>query len=148
MTTLPARIRGELIAAFLRLTWRQFGSVIGQATPADAYPWVQKGYDKEDSARAAIPRVLGHTQLSYERLVTLYEQVAHLERNNIEGCLVECGVWRGGAAGMMAIANLDTSEKRRDMHLFDSFQGMPEPLVEKDGADALDWAGRVGMAHW
>jgi hypothetical protein len=105
---------------------------------------VPRGYEYEEEARTAISVVRESTQLSYERLVSLFGQVAYLERYGIEGALVECGVWRGGASAMMALANLAKSSKRRHLHLFDSFQGMPEPLIEQDGADVLSWAGTVG----
>jgi hypothetical protein len=84
------------------------------------------------------------SQLSYERLVSLYDQVAYLERYGIQGALVECGVWRGGASAMMAFANLKTGAERRHLHLFDSFEGMPEPSVEHDGAWVLKLAGKTG----
>ena len=38
-------------------------------------------------------------------LQTLYEQAVYCEKNGIEGDFVECGVWKGGAVGMMALAN-------------------------------------------
>jgi hypothetical protein len=112
------------------------GDEIGGCTPLAAYRTVRKGYDLEDAARAAVARVLGHTQLSYERLMTLYQQVAYIERRRLPGALVECGVWRGGAAAVMAQANLDEGRERRLLHLFDSFEGMPEPRRDRDGPEA------------
>jgi hypothetical protein len=53
---------------------------------------------------------------------------------NIRGCVVECGVWRGGM--MAGIADLLGED--RDYFLFDSFQGMP-PAREIDGPAALAW---------
>ena len=117
----------------------------GGCTPISAMRTVRKGYDMEDAAREAVTVVAKHTQLSYERLVTLYEQVAYVERRGLPGALVECGVWRGGAAGMMALANLAHGRSRRDLHLFDSFEGMPEPRADVDGAAAFELmeAGRA-----
>ncbi len=116
----------------------------GGCTPLSGMREVRKGYDMEDAAREAIAMVAGHTQLSYERLVTLYEQVAYVEQRGLPGALVECGVWRGGAAAMMALANLAEGTARRPLHLFDSFEGMPEPSagVDGDAAFALMAAGR------
>lgn len=51
----------------------------------------------------------------------------------IDGCVVECGVWRGGmSAGMAAIL------RKKEFFLFDSFEGLPE-AKEVDGKKALAW---------
>jgi len=141
---LPASVRRRLGARLVRLAWDLPGSEIGKCAPAEAFRTFRKGYDLEDAACEAVSQVIGATQLSYERLVTLYQQVAYLERNQLPGALVECGVWRGGAAAMMALANLAEGSERRMLHLFDSFQGMPEPDLAHDGEEVLRWAGRLG----
>jgi hypothetical protein len=81
--------------------------------------------------------------VSYERLVTLYEHVAYLERNHLPGALVECGVWKGGASGLMALANLREGDERRPLHLFDSFQGLPAANPSIDGAGSTDLTGQL-----
>jgi O-methyltransferase len=48
------------------------------------------------------------------------------------GCIVECGVWRGG----MSAAIADTLPGRVHF-LFDSFEGLPPAKEEVDGADAI-----------
>ncbi len=93
-----------------------------------------KGFSDESEAREALLRVADHTLMSYERAVTLHQQVKYLEQRGVEGDFVECGVARGGAVGLMALANLRYGQERRDFHLFDSFRGLPEPTVE-DGAE-------------
>ncbi len=53
---------------------------------------------------------------------------------NVPGCVVECGVWRGGmSAGLVSVLG-----KERDYFLFDSFEGLP-PAKEIDGQTALEW---------
>lgn len=54
------------------------------------------------------------------------ESCIQLEENKIEGDLIECGVYRGGQimAMMMAMNNLNS---KRDIYLYDTFQGLPEP---------------------
>lgn len=130
------RLRARVKARLLGLALEYTGGEIGRGTPLTAFRTVRKGYDLEDPAREAIAKVVGYTQLSYERLITLYEQVAYLERRRLPGALVECGVWRGGAAAMMAQANLAEGQERRALHLFDSFEGMPEPRQDRDGDEA------------
>lgn len=95
------------------------------------------GYDLEDEAVSAIHVVRQHTMLAKRRLVTLYEQVAYCERNAIPGAFVECGVWKAGAVGLMAIANLRRSPRRRPLHLFDAFDDICEPDAAVDGDRAV-----------
>lgn len=134
---------------------------MGPCAPAGAYQHIRKGYDHETAAREAIGRIetisgrpIHHTTLlSYERLVTLYEHVLFLEGQRIPGCLVECGVWRGGAAALMALACLAEGREPRMLHLFDSFQGLPAPKLEYDGAVGEAMTGRsdgalVGTGVW
>ncbi len=53
---------------------------------------------------------------------------------DIEGSIVECGVWRGGMiAGMSEILG-----KEREYFLFDSFEGLPEAKAI-DGEKAINW---------
>jgi hypothetical protein len=59
--------------------------------------------------------------------------IAHSFRR-IPGCIIECGVWRGGMiAGFADVLGPD-----RKYFLFDSFQGLP-PAEEIDGPAALRW---------
>ena len=57
---------------------------------------LQLGYLHEDAAFEAIQQVKHNTMLPYEQLVSLYEQVAYCEKNNIPGSFIECGVWKAG----------------------------------------------------
>ena len=52
----------------------------------------------------------------------------------VEGCVVECGTWRGGM--IAGIANVLGSGRR--YYLFDSFEGLP-PAAPMDGEAALAW---------
>jgi O-methyltransferase len=63
------------------------------------------------------------------------ENLALAERvRDVPGCVVECGVWRGGmSAGMGKVLG-----PGRDYFLFDSFEGLP-PAREIDGQAALEW---------
>lgn len=98
-------------------------------------------YDLEEEARKALRVVEQYTMCTYQRLITLYQQVNYLDRAQISGSLVECGTWRGGASGMMALAHMATGEPRRHLHLFDSFEGLPEPDASKDGLRSVQYAG-------
>ena len=106
------------------------------------------GYELEAEATECIRIIRDNTMLSKRRLVTLYQQVAYCEEHNIPGAFVECGVWKGGATGMMALANMQTAKQRRHLHLFDAFQEICEPDATVDGERALrevkEFTGRSG----
>jgi hypothetical protein len=78
-----------------------------------------------------------YTMVSVPRLVNLYERAQDANTQQLPGDIVECGTWHGGSAAMMGVACLD-SNTRRDVWLFDSFQGLPKP-GENDGAMEHDF---------
>lgn len=71
-----------------------------------------------------------YTMVSPRLLFALYELVERTVRAGIQGKIVECGVWNGGSAAMIAAAVRDQNE-HREFWLFDSFKGLPEP-TERD----------------
>lgn len=76
-------------------------------------------------------KVKPYTMTSPERVFALCEAVKYIHEKNIEGDIVECGVWKGGS--MMAVAEtlLKLDSTSRDLYLFDTFEGMSAP-TEKD----------------
>lgn len=66
------------------------------------------------------------TMTSPERGYALWSAVNHVVDNDIPGVFVECGVWKGGSAMLMALALLERRVSR-DIFLFDTFEGMTEP---------------------
>jgi O-methyltransferase len=96
----------------------------------------------EAEARPAIAQVRPYTMLPPLRLLSLYDQVAHCDRHGLSGALVECGVWKGGAVALMALANQRHGKTRRHLHLFDSFQEICMPDAAVDGAQAVKEASR------
>ncbi|MDH5677024.1 MAG: TylF/MycF family methyltransferase [Nitrospinota bacterium] len=94
---------------------------------------------------------------SAERMYALYQAVRYLNAANIEGDIVECGVWRGGS--MMIVANTLLAENvsDRNLYLFDTFEGLPRPDEQVDidiwGNRAIDgWlpksSGDDEKSHW
>jgi hypothetical protein len=103
-------------------------------------------FDRE--ALEKIRVVHRHTMLPYGRLYSLYDQAVYCERAGVAGAFVECGTWKGGAVGLMALANLAHGKARRPIHLFDSFESIPEPDAAVDGAKAVSEARAAGAeAH-
>ncbi len=89
--------------------------------------------------------VRSHTMLSEARLFTLYRQAVWCERRRVPGAFVECGVWKGGSAALLAFANLRHGSTRRSIHLLDAFQDICEPDPELDRGLAVDqWRAATG----
>ena len=117
----------------------QLGYAIRRKSYFPSYPY---GLEKE--IEDAISTVRSHTMVPIEGLITLYDQAVFCETHNIAGSFVECGTWKGGAVGIMALANLKHGVARRHIHLFDSFEGLPEPDAAVDGEHAIQQARIVG----
>src|SRR5512133_3633299 len=64
------------------------------------------------------------TMTSFERMYALYSATAYIEKNNIEGDIVECGVWRGGSAMVIAMKLMQMGSVNRKMYLYDTYEGM------------------------
>ena len=68
----------------------------------------------------------------------MYRLAKSVEEKGLSGAIVECGVWKGGCAGVAA-AVVREGGHRRELHLFDSFQGLPEPSGN-DGQEAAEYS--------
>jgi O-methyltransferase len=79
-----------------------------------------------------------HTRFTDLTMVPRDSYVDNLELarmpSSVPGCIVECGVWRGGMSG--GIANI--LGPSRKYFLLDSFEGLP-PAKEVDGKTAIEW---------
>ena len=95
-------------------------------------------YDDEKQAREAIAIVRKNTMASYEPLVTLFQQVKYCESISLDGDYVECGVWKGGASGIMALGSMKYGDGKRQIHMFDIFDDICEPDPAVDGDFAID----------
>ncbi|NDB36190.1 MAG: hypothetical protein EB023_12825 [Flavobacteriia bacterium] len=77
-----------------------------------------------------------HTMTSPQRAKLLWKLCRQAIDRNVPGDFVECGVWKGGSAGIMATAAKNSTKK---VHLYDSFEGLPEPLPI-DGSEAIQYS--------
>lgn len=69
----------------------------------------------------------GISMASTESLYSLYKAIEYIIKGNIPGDFVECGVWKGGVAMLMAFTATKLKDKKRKIYLFDTFQGMTLP---------------------
>jgi O-methyltransferase len=93
--------------------------------PVRRRPKLRRYFD--DEARTTITTVKPWTMTSYDRIFALIVAVRYLVANRIPGEIVECGVWRGGSMQAVAYTLLNLGAADRDLHLFDTFEGMPPP---------------------
>lgn len=63
--------------------------------------------------------------------------------DDVRGCVVECGVWKGGMIAAIAA----TLGPQRAYWLFDSFQGLP-PAQRVDGPAALAWQANTASPRY
>lgn len=109
---------------------------VAESNPFIGYDFAKEGFD-------AVQLTKDHSMLPLINLFTLFEQAVYCEQKNIPGCFVECGVWKGGAVGIMAKANLDFGNSRREIHLFDAFDDICPPDASIDGEKAIKDAKEI-----
>lgn len=74
-----------------------------------------------------IEKVKPFTMTSPERIVSLIRALEYLLQNGIDGDFVECGVWRGGSAMIMADYLTKDMVNDRRLYLYDTYEGMVAP---------------------
>ncbi len=112
----------------------------------------------EKDARKTMLAVKDFTIISPDRLYSLIQAVRYVNRHNIEGAIVECGVYRGGAVMAAILTCKQDRVKSREFFLYDTFSGMSRPTnadrvlnatvnplalerfeMRKTGEDSSDW---------
>lgn len=76
-----------------------------------------------------------NTLVSRDRCFVLWKTLQ--QALNVPGAVLECGVFRGGTAALIA-KTLADAEADRALHLFDSFEGFPETTAGVDRFRAGD----------
>jgi len=89
-----------------------------------------------------ILRAAPHSNCRFEKLSALYDAACALGREGIPGSFVECGVRNGGSAAV--IAAVAAQQASREVWLFDSWQGLPEPGLHDVAPDGQK--GHKGQA--
>ena len=93
--------------------------------------------------RAILDAALPYTMTGVPRLQALVDAVRYCVARELPGDFVECGVWRGGSVVAMIRTLQELGRTDRDIHLFDTFEGMTEPTEhdtsEHDNPALQDW---------
>jgi O-methyltransferase len=87
--------------------------------------------DMDGEFKAVYELCRDYTATSIERMYGLFMAIKFVIDANIPGDFVECGVWKGGSAMLMAQTLLNMQETARKIYLYDTFAGMTKP-TEKD----------------
>ena len=87
--------------------------------------------DFDEATKEICRLVRPFTMTSPERVLALRLSVEYVLQNQIEGDIVECGVWKGGSMMVVAQTLRDSGIGTKNLYLFDTFKGMPAP-TEKD----------------
>ncbi len=75
-------------------------------------------------------RVAPYTLTTPGKIEALAQAVEYAVSRPVSGAFVECGVWRGGSMMTVALTLLRLGVTDRELYLFDTFEGMPEPGEE------------------
>src|SRR5208283_1772962 len=122
-----------IIKETIHKSLRIFGlDVIRYRPPDDAYP-----PDFAPEEIEIIHKVRPWTMTAPERIFALIQATRYVSLNSIPGAIVECGVWKGGSMAAVARTLLQLQDTSRDLYLFDTFQGMPEPT-----ANDVEYSGK------
>lgn len=100
-----------------------------RAAGSSAAPELPRDFD--DDAKATIEAVRPFTMTSADKLFALITATRYVAQHGIAGDVVECGVWRGGSMQAVARTLIAAGDTSRDLHLFDTYEGMP-PAGDRD----------------
>lgn len=67
------------------------------------------------------------TMTSLERMYALYKATEYIAKAKIDGDIVECGVWKGGSAMLVAMTLLRFNCTNKKIYLYDTYEGMTKP---------------------
>ena len=86
--------------------------------------------DMDEDFRDVYKKCKPYTMTSIEGMYSLYKAVKYVVNSKIPGDFVECGVWRGGSAMIIARTLIKMKDTNRKIYLYDTFEGMPKPAKE------------------
>jgi O-methyltransferase len=84
-------------------------------------------HEYDQRAEGRVMPMYADTMIGLKRLDNIQYCVENVIRNNIEGDLIETGVWRGGACIFMRAILAAYNISDRNIFVADSFQGLPKP---------------------
>lgn len=109
-------------------------AILKKMADAAGYMILKKGYprdiERETEFISLLKKCEPFTMVDTERSFALYEAMRYVLRTSLAGDIVECGVWKGGQAMLMAYLLLGRRDTNRRIWLYDTFTGMSAPTAE------------------
>jgi len=90
---------------------------------------IEHMYDpvRNDLENRIFNTVKPYTFTPLHAILSLIDSVKYIIKNDIPGCLVECGVYKGGSIMAMIMTLQEMGVSDRHIYLYDTFEGMSEP---------------------
>jgi len=86
--------------------------------------------DFDEQTTRIISAVNEFTMTTPERVHAAIQAIKYVVANNIDGAIVECGVWRAGSTMAMALTLKELGDETRELYLYDTYSGMSAPTGE------------------
>lgn len=81
----------------------------------------------DDSFKEIFEYCRPFTMTSLERMYGLYKATEYIAKSSISGDMVECGVWKGGSAMLVAMTLSKFGCTDKKIYLYDTYEGMTQP---------------------
>ncbi|HEY5622197.1 MAG TPA: TylF/MycF/NovP-related O-methyltransferase [Gammaproteobacteria bacterium] len=94
-------------------------------------------YSDDDIREGRVIPELAHTMIGKVRLDQLHDAIETILEEDVDGDLIEAGVWRGGACMLMRAVLKCHGVDDRKVFVADSFSGFPPPDLERHADDYL-----------
>ncbi len=71
-----------------------------------------------------------YTMVSSDNILAVINNIQHVVTKNIEGDIIECGVWKGGCMMAAALTLRHLNSTNRKIYLYDTYSGFPDPGID------------------
>jgi hypothetical protein len=85
-----------------------------------------------------------YTMTSVERIRSLFQSLEYIRKNNIQGDIVECGVWKGGNI-LGCLEYMKHYDINKTVWLYDTFSGMTQTTnfdIDLNGVSGKQWESK------
>jgi len=125
-------VSGRIIKTQIKKALAHFGYDVVRRVSPTGYP---ADFGPEDIE--VIEAVGPYTMTTAPTRLAMIRAVEYVVSARIPGAFVECGVWRGGSMMIAAMVLKRLGAPARDLHLYDTFEGMTPPTeVDRRHDDA------------